>query len=134
MKPGRHIDYKALRKINPKAARMAVIEYLSSNGGNVSDAARVFGIQRAVVYYILRKQAEGDLADRSKAPKISPKRSRPEVEDMDMELKNQTRLGPKRLSIYGTGDFPLGALDQILHPNLRGTKREWANKLKSQRT
>lgn len=40
------INYKALRKINPEAARLAVIEYLKTNKGNISDAARVFGIQR----------------------------------------------------------------------------------------
>ena len=134
MKPGRHIDYKALRKINPKAARMAVIEYLSSNGGNVSDAARVFGIQRAVVYDILRKQAEGDLADRSKAPKISPKRSRPEVEDKVIELKNQTRLGPKRLSIYLTKHYGLTVPYGTIRHILRRNKSKLTYKLKSQRT
>jgi len=52
------IDYKALRKINPEAARLAVIEYLSSNGGNISDCAQAFGIQRPVIYDILGKQKE----------------------------------------------------------------------------
>jgi transposase len=43
------INYKTLRKINPEAARLAVIEYLSTNKGNISEAARVFGLQRTVV-------------------------------------------------------------------------------------
>ena len=74
------------------------MEYLSSNRGNVSDTARVFGIQRAVLQLkddILKKQQEGDLADRSKAPKRSPRRTPPQVEDKVIELKNQTRLAPK---------------------------------------
>ena len=53
------IIYKTLRKINPVAARLALIEYLSTNKGNISDAARTFGIQRTVVYDILKKKKEG---------------------------------------------------------------------------
>jgi hypothetical protein len=33
------INYKVLRKINPEAARLAVIEYLKTNKGNISKAA-----------------------------------------------------------------------------------------------
>ncbi len=29
MNPGHHIDYKQLRKVNPKAARLAVLSYLA---------------------------------------------------------------------------------------------------------
>jgi len=29
------IDYKVLRKINPEVAKLAVIEYLSTNKGNI---------------------------------------------------------------------------------------------------
>ena len=39
MKPGPRIDYKALRKVNPETARLAVLQYLKANGRNVSDAA-----------------------------------------------------------------------------------------------
>ena len=38
------IDYKYLRKINPKAARRAGLEYLKSNGYKISQSALVFGI------------------------------------------------------------------------------------------
>jgi transcriptional regulator of acetoin/glycerol metabolism len=41
------------RKINTEAARQAVLEYLKTNGGNVTDAARIFGINRSAVYDIL---------------------------------------------------------------------------------
>ncbi len=36
MRPGPRIDYKQLRRINPEAARHAVIGYLKSNGGNIA--------------------------------------------------------------------------------------------------
>jgi hypothetical protein len=36
--PRARIDYKALRKINPEAARQAVLECLKTNGGNIADA------------------------------------------------------------------------------------------------
>ena len=62
------INYKVLGKINPEAARLAVIEYLSPNKGNISEAARVLGIRRTVVYDILKKKKEGDLKDGSRAP------------------------------------------------------------------
>ena len=63
MTPGIRIDYKTLRSVNPEAARQAVLEYLKTNGGNKAEAARAFGINRCVVYDILKKAAEGDLRD-----------------------------------------------------------------------
>lgn len=100
MSPGARIDYKTLRKINPEAARKAVLEYLKTNGRNVAEAARMFEINRSVVYDILRKHAEGDLRDRSKVPKHQPNRTPAEIEEKVIAAKNKTRLGPKRLSIY----------------------------------
>jgi len=49
MHPGVRIDYKQLRAINKEAARAAVLEYLDSNSRNISEAARMFGINRSVV-------------------------------------------------------------------------------------
>ena len=97
---GRRIEYKELRKINPEAARRAVLEYLKSNRANISEAARIFGVTRPVIYDILSKQRQGDLKDRSKRPWRQPRKSAPEVEDKVVEAKNKTRLGPKRLAIY----------------------------------
>lgn len=62
------IDYKGLRQFNAEAARRAVLEYLKTNS-NISEAARMFGITRAVIYDILRKEKTGDLADRSRVPR-----------------------------------------------------------------
>jgi hypothetical protein len=36
---GGKINYQVLRRINPEAARLAVIEYLKTNKGNISEAA-----------------------------------------------------------------------------------------------
>jgi len=121
MHPGPRIDYKILRKINPEAARQAVLEYLKTNGRNIADAARVFGICRPVVYDILKKRAEGDLRDRSKAPKHQPNKTPDEVEQKVIEAKNRTRLGPKRLTIYLAKyervNVPAGTIRHILRRN-----------------
>ena len=100
MRAGPRIDYRVLRDVNAEAARLAVLEYLKTNGGNISDAARAFGITRPVVYDILEKEAEGDLGDRSREPKHQPNRTPPETEARVIAAKNKTRLGSKRLSIY----------------------------------
>ena len=121
MKTGTLINYKELRKINPAAARTAVLAYWASNGHNISQAARTFGINRPVVYDILQKKAEGDLSDRSKAPKTCPSRISPAVEDKVIELKNRTRLGAKRLSRYLIKyedlEVPYGTIRHILRRN-----------------
>jgi transposase len=121
MNPGRRIDYKALRDVNPEAARLAVLEYLKTNGHNISDAARVFGINRSVVYDILKKQSEGDLKDRSRIPKHQPNKTPAETEQKVIEAKNKTRLGPKRLSLYLSKyeeiEVPAGTIRHILRRN-----------------
>jgi putative transposase len=107
MKPGplikanaAQIDYKELRKINPEAARRAVFDYLRANGHNVAEAARLFGVNRPVIYDILRKEAEGDLRDRPKTPHRQPRKTTRRVENRVIEAKNKTHLGAKRLEIY----------------------------------
>ena len=77
-----------------------MLEYLKTNGWNICDAARAFGITRPVVYDILAKQAEGDLTDRSRVPKHQPNKTPQETEARVIVAKNKTRLGSKRLSIY----------------------------------
>ncbi len=114
------IDYKALRLVNAEASRKAVLEYLRAQP-NISRAARVFGITRAVVYDILKKDREGDLSDRSRAPKHQPSRTASVVEDKVIELKNKTRLGSERLSRYLTKyehlSVPPGTIRHILARN-----------------
>jgi len=124
MNPGIHgirIDYKELRKINPEAARQAVIEYLKTNGHNIADTAKVFGINRPVVYDILKKNKEGDLKDRPRIPKHQPNKTPVEIEDKVIEAKNKTHLGPERLSRHlkkYEGTFvPPGTIRHILRRN-----------------
>jgi transposase InsO family protein len=98
-----------------------VLEYLKSNGGNIADASRVFGINRPVIYDILRKQKQGDLTDRSRAPRRRPRRTAPDVEDKVVQAKNKTRLGPLRLSIYLSNyealNVPPGTIRHVLRRN-----------------
>ena len=95
-----HIRYKALRKISPQAARMAVVEYLSTAQATKTETARVFGVERSVIYDILRKKKEGDLKDRSKAPGRVANKTPIEIEAKVLAAKKKTALGPKRLTIY----------------------------------
>ena len=100
MNPGHHIDYKQLRSLDPPAARMAVLNYLESIGGNIRQTAKVFGVNRCVVYDILKKQAQGDLTDRSRAPRHQPRKTPASIEGQVIAAKNKTHLGPIRLSLY----------------------------------
>jgi len=100
MTGGTRISYKQLRKINPQAARQAVVEYLKTNGHNISNAAQVFGINRPVVYDIVKKEREGNLKDRSRTPHHQPRKTPRAIEKRVIEVKNKTHLGPKRLSRY----------------------------------
>lgn len=114
------IDYKELRRFNAEAARKAVLEYLKT-GGNISEAARVFGITRTVVYDILKKERTGNLQDRSRAPRRQPKRTPVEVEDKVIATKNKTHFGPERLSRhlqqYEGLWVPVGTIRHILRRN-----------------
>jgi len=114
------IDYKRLREFNPEAARRAVLEYLKTNP-NISETAGMFGITRPVVYDILKKEREGDLRDRSRAPRHQPKKTAAAIEDKVIEIKNRTHLGPERLSRYlnehGGLSVPVGTIRHILRRN-----------------
>ncbi len=93
------IDYRELRKVNAEAARRAVLGYLRTNA-NISQTARMFGVTRAVVYDILKKERQGDLKDRSRAPRRQPRKTPAVIEDKVVVLKNKTRFGAERLSRY----------------------------------
>jgi len=93
MHTGARIDYKTLRRINAEAARRAVLEYLASCGHNIAATARVFGITRPVVYDILAKQLQGNLADRPQAPQRQPRKTPAAVEERVIAARNRTRLG-----------------------------------------
>ena len=115
------IDYKELRKLSPETSRRAVIAYWKSNGQNVSAVARMFGINRCVVYDILERWGVGDLRDRPRTPKRQPNKTRPEIEDRVIAAKNKTRLGPQRLTRYLAKyeglSVPAGTIRHILRRN-----------------
>ena len=114
------IDYKELRRVNAEAARRAVIEYMKTNS-NISQTARMFGITRAVVYDILKKNSEGNLRDRSRVPKRQPRRTAIEIEGKVIMAKNKTHFGPERLSrylqVYEGIIVPSGTIRHILRRN-----------------
>jgi len=60
----------------------------------------VFGINRAVVYDILRREEQGNLKDRSRAPRNRPRRTPIQVEDKVIEAKCKTKYGSERLARY----------------------------------
>lgn len=115
------IDYKKLRKINPETARTAVLEYLSSNGGNVADCARAFSLQRAVIYDIIKKGRLGDLKDQSRAPKKVANKIAVEIEKIVIDAFRKTGFTPKRLCDYLLEFYhlriPYGTLRGILRRN-----------------
>jgi transposase-like protein len=115
------IDYKRLRRVSPETARIAVIEYLSSNGRNISECARTFGINRAVVYDIIRKNKEGYLGDRSRAPLDIPNKTPRAKEDLIIDIAKSFPLPPKKLSFhlfkYHNLDIAYGTLRHILRRN-----------------
>ena len=123
------LDYKRLRRLDPETARQAVLDYLDSVGGNVSKAARDFGINRSVVYDIQRRARHGGLADRSRAPHNRPTKTPKRIEDRVVAARNRTGLGYHRLARYLSGrglDIPWSTIRNILqrnrarlHPKLR---------------
>ena len=115
------INYKKLRSINPEAARVAVLDYLTSNGGNIMDAAKTFGVQRNVIYSIKRKHEIGDLKDSSKAPKKIANKTNREIEEKIIEVRNSLGYKPKQLSYYlhrfYSLDIPVSTIRSILRRN-----------------
>lgn len=120
-KPEIILNYKSLRKVNPEAARVAVLDYLSNNGGNILRAAKAFGIERAVVYNIIKRGQEGQLKDRSKRPHNLAHKTPLEVEERVVEVSSKTQMGPRMLSIHLRLKYglivPYGTIRNILRRN-----------------
>jgi transposase-like protein len=97
-----------------------VLDYLDSVDGNVSAAARAFGITRNVVYDIRRRARGGDLTDRSRRPHRHPTRTPRQVEDRVIAARNRTRLGYERLAKHLAAqglDIPWPTMRNILKRN-----------------
>lgn len=112
------INYKHLRKINPEAARTAVLEYLSSSR-NITATARAFGIQRLTVYDILKKGQSANLKDRSKAPNRVANKTKPDIEQKIRKAAFKTGLKGKSLQKYLYEYYNL----KIAYGTLRGILR-----------
>lgn len=119
------INYKRLRRINPEAARTAVLEYLQARRGNISETAKVFGLTRAVIYDIIRKREQGSLQDRPRAPRRVANRTPRPIEQLVISIRQQEKLGPKAISFklykehqidlsYGTIRGILRRADKVL--------------------
>jgi len=137
LEPIGRIDYKKLRRINPEAARRAVLEYLKSNGHNISQGAQVFGINRTVIYDILRKEKEGNLKDRSRVPHHQPRRTPTQIEDKVIKVKCQTRYGAERLWRYLKQQeglsIPPGTIRHILRRNREKITSTFRHKVRKER-
>lgn len=121
------ISYKLLRKINPEAARTAVIEYLASNKGNIAEAARVFGIQRLTVYNIIKKNQEADLNDRPKAPGRVVNKTSVEVVNRIFFAQKMTGYGARRLRKHLIQKYGM----TIAYGTLRGILRRKVGSLRT---
>ena len=81
----------------------------------------MFGINRCVVYDILKKQFSGDLSDRPRVPKHQPNKTPAEIEEKVIVAKNKTHLGPIRLSLhlakYEHLHVPPGTIRYIIRRN-----------------
>lgn len=112
------IDYSNLRKISPETARTAVLEYLSSVSGNISQTARAFGIQRITVYGIIKKSNSSNLKDQSKAPKKVANKTAPQLEMQILYLREKFGFGAKKIAKYlgegGQTFIPVSTIKGIL--------------------
>lgn len=96
------LSYREVYAVNREEARRKLVEtYMST--GNLSQTARLWGTSRHLVRkWVRRYQEEGvsGLADRSRRPRRSPKRTPAELEEKVIEARERTGYGRKRLSWY----------------------------------
>ena len=75
-----------------------------------------------MVYDIISKEQDGDLKDRSRAPKHQPGKTPAAMEEKVIELKNRSHLGPERpsrfLEKYKVLSVPHGTMCHILARSL----------------
>jgi transposase len=98
MRSGIHLEYNELRNISPKAARQAILQILTTNGGNVTATAQMLHTTRKTIYKAIRKKDEDDLDDRSTAPHTVANKTADHIEEAVVALKQKTNYGPVRLA------------------------------------
>jgi len=88
-----------LSKTPKHLMRERLVQYALQHG--IRRAARVFGCSRNTVRKWLRRhQAEGDVQERSRRPKRSPRQLAPHLEALVAEARETTGYGPHRLTDY----------------------------------
>ena len=101
MKTGQQLDvilnYQSLYKLNPETARSAMLEVFSQTG-NISKTARMFSTTRKVVQLAIKKNADGNLADKSHEAITVHNRTEVKVEEKVIALKNSTKFGYRRVA------------------------------------
>lgn len=101
------INYNDLRKINAETTRKSVLNFLVDNKRNITLTARTFGVSRKTIYKILKKENEGCLEDKSKAPHTVHNKTSKKIEDIVIEVKNLTNYGPERIADYVYDNYNL---------------------------
>lgn len=117
------MDYKSLRKINPEAARMAVVQYLSSNQNNVYRAAKFFSVTRKVIYDIISRQNQNELGDKSRRPKNIKNETPDETQELVVRLHSKHGFSARQIEAYlkqnGIVRLPYGTIRHILARQLK---------------
>ena len=85
-----------VREVSPRKARELVRKILERNQGNVSRTARVLGICRQTV----RRARDGGLADLSRRPLHSPRKTPDEFERLVVVEARRTGFRYRRPSSY----------------------------------
>ena len=112
------MDYKKLRKIDPEAARLAVLSFLKEHDYNITKTALSFGVNRTVVYDIISRSKAGNLSDKPRVPKSQPRKTSQEIEEIVIEARNTTKFGPGKIAVYlkehKNISIPVGTIRHIL--------------------
>lgn len=91
------LNYYSLYKLRPETARAVMLEVFTQTG-NISKTARMFSTTRKVVQLAIKKQENGNLADRSHVAKTIHNRTDCLVEEKVITFKNSTKFGYRRVA------------------------------------
>jgi transposase len=112
--------------------RREMVDYYL-RGHSYRDTAEFFEVNfKTIVKWVKRYKEEGleGLKDRKRAPKVVHNKTKKEVEDLVIALRNQSRFGAKRLK--GEFNIPVstGAIYRIIKQNglVRKQRKKWKTK------
>ncbi|RJP46933.1 MAG: hypothetical protein C4584_00975 [Armatimonadetes bacterium] len=101
MKTGQQLDvilsYSSLYRLNPETARAAMLEVFKQTN-NISQTARMFTTTRKVVQLAIKKDKDGDLADKSHTAKTVHNKAAEIIEQKAIAIKNSTHFGYRRVA------------------------------------